>query len=47
MLAGGATRADILRDYPYLEDEDIARRSSSRRGRAIIPSSGPHRECAS
>jgi uncharacterized protein (DUF433 family) len=23
MLAGGATRADILRDYPYLEDEDI------------------------
>jgi uncharacterized protein (DUF433 family) len=24
MLAGGATRADILRDYPYLEDEDIS-----------------------
>jgi uncharacterized protein (DUF433 family) len=24
MLAGGANRADILRDYPYLEDEDIA-----------------------
>jgi uncharacterized protein (DUF433 family) len=23
MLAGGASRADILRDYPYLEDEDI------------------------
>ena len=23
MLAGGATRADILRDYPYLEDGDI------------------------
>jgi uncharacterized protein (DUF433 family) len=23
MLAGGSTRADILRDYPYLEDEDI------------------------
>jgi uncharacterized protein (DUF433 family) len=23
-LAGGASRADILRDYPYLEDEDIA-----------------------
>ncbi len=23
MLAGGATRADILADYPYLEDEDI------------------------
>ena len=23
MLAAGATRADILRDYPYLEDEDI------------------------
>jgi uncharacterized protein (DUF433 family) len=23
MLAGGATRADILRDYPYLEDADI------------------------
>lgn len=23
MLAGGATRAEILRDYPYLEDEDI------------------------
>lgn len=24
MLAAGATRADILRDYPYLEDEDIS-----------------------
>jgi uncharacterized protein (DUF433 family) len=24
MLAGGATRAEILRDYPYLEDEDIS-----------------------
>jgi uncharacterized protein (DUF433 family) len=24
MLAGGATRSDILRDYPYLEDEDIS-----------------------
>jgi uncharacterized protein (DUF433 family) len=23
MLAGGCTRADILRDYPYLENEDI------------------------
>lgn len=23
LLAAGATRADILRDYPYLEDEDI------------------------
>jgi len=23
MLAGGATRAEILSDYPYLEDEDI------------------------
>jgi uncharacterized protein (DUF433 family) len=23
MLAGGANRADILRDYPYLEDDDI------------------------
>jgi uncharacterized protein (DUF433 family) len=23
MLAAGATRQDILRDYPYLEDEDI------------------------
>jgi uncharacterized protein (DUF433 family) len=23
MLAGGSTRADILHDYPYLEDEDI------------------------
>lgn len=23
MLAGGATRADILRDFPYLEDADI------------------------
>ena len=23
MLAGGATRAEILQDYPYLEDEDI------------------------
>ena len=24
MLAGGASRADILSDYPYLEDDDIA-----------------------
>jgi uncharacterized protein (DUF433 family) len=24
MLAGGASRADILRDFPYLEDDDIA-----------------------
>jgi uncharacterized protein (DUF433 family) len=23
MLAGGATRPEILADYPYLEDEDI------------------------
>ena len=23
MLAGGSTRAQILGDYPYLEDEDI------------------------
>ena len=23
MLAGGATRAEILTDYPYLEDPDI------------------------
>jgi len=23
MLAGGATRAEILADYPYLEDEGI------------------------
>jgi uncharacterized protein (DUF433 family) len=23
MLAGGATRAQILTDYPYLEDQDI------------------------
>ncbi|MBY0611877.1 MAG: DUF433 domain-containing protein [Beijerinckiaceae bacterium] len=23
MLAGGATRTEILVDYPYLEDEDI------------------------
>ena len=23
MLAGGATRAEILEDYPYLEDGDI------------------------
>ncbi len=23
MLAGGATRKEILADYPYLEDEDI------------------------
>ncbi|MEQ1717919.1 MAG: DUF433 domain-containing protein [Hyphomicrobium sp.] len=23
MLAGGATRDEILADYPYLEDEDI------------------------
>ncbi|HXW40661.1 MAG TPA: DUF433 domain-containing protein [Xanthobacteraceae bacterium] len=23
MLAGGSSREDILRDYPYLEDEDI------------------------
>ena len=24
MLAGGSTRAEILRDYPYLEDADIS-----------------------
>jgi uncharacterized protein (DUF433 family) len=24
LLASGATRAEILQDYPYLEDEDIA-----------------------
>jgi uncharacterized protein (DUF433 family) len=24
MLAGGASRAEILRDYPYLEDADIS-----------------------
>lgn len=24
MLASGASRAEILTDYPYLEDEDIA-----------------------
>ena len=24
MLAGGASREEILRDYPYLEDADIA-----------------------
>ena len=24
MLAGGATRSEILQDYPYLEDEDIS-----------------------
>jgi uncharacterized protein (DUF433 family) len=24
MLAGGASRAEILRDYPYLEDDDIS-----------------------
>jgi uncharacterized protein (DUF433 family) len=24
MLAGGAARADILRDFPYLEDADIS-----------------------
>lgn len=23
MLAGGATRTEILNDFPYLEDEDI------------------------
>jgi uncharacterized protein (DUF433 family) len=23
MLAGGATRAEILEDYPYLENDDI------------------------
>jgi uncharacterized protein (DUF433 family) len=23
MLAGGASRSEILEDYPYLEDEDI------------------------
>ena len=23
MLAGGASRQEILEDYPYLEDEDI------------------------
>ncbi|HEX9323547.1 MAG TPA: DUF433 domain-containing protein [Xanthobacteraceae bacterium] len=24
LLAGGASRADILADFPYLEDDDIA-----------------------
>ena len=24
MLAGGATRVEILRDFPYLEDDDIS-----------------------
>ena len=24
MLAGGSTREEILQDFPYLEDEDIA-----------------------
>ena len=24
MLAAGASRSDILRDYPYLENEDIS-----------------------
>jgi uncharacterized protein (DUF433 family) len=24
LLASGASRADILKDYPYLEDNDIA-----------------------
>jgi uncharacterized protein (DUF433 family) len=24
MMAGGATREEILTDYPYLEDEDIS-----------------------
>ena len=24
MLAGGATRQEILRDFPYLEDDDIS-----------------------
>ena len=24
MLAGGASRAEILRDFPYLEDDDIS-----------------------
>ncbi len=24
MLAGGATRAEILADFPYLDDEDIS-----------------------
>jgi uncharacterized protein (DUF433 family) len=24
MLAAGASRSDILRDYPYLEDQDIS-----------------------
>jgi uncharacterized protein (DUF433 family) len=23
MLAGGSSRAEILRDYPYLQDDDI------------------------
>jgi uncharacterized protein (DUF433 family) len=26
MLANGASRAEIFRDYPYLEDEDFRRR---------------------
>jgi uncharacterized protein (DUF433 family) len=36
MLVGGSTRAEILGDYPYLQDEDSRRRSNSRRARQII-----------
>ena len=40
MLAGGATRAEILTDFPYLEDDDITAAlqyaARSAEGRVVI-----------
>jgi len=40
MLAGGATRAGILADFPYLEDDDIsaalAYAARSTEGRVVV-----------
>jgi uncharacterized protein (DUF433 family) len=36
MLAAGATREDVLRDYPYLEDGDITAALQMALGKAII-----------
>jgi uncharacterized protein (DUF433 family) len=45
MLAGGASRSDILRDYPYLEDEDISAALESDQS-DVSCSSGDHRGLA-
>lgn len=37
MLAGGATREEIITDYPYLEDEDITAALARERDRGWQP----------